>query len=225
MHGGGIPGVMQTFAWESFRLHLDHWPIIAQLSRVDFSPSRPPRIHVALEAGDGPALERAFALHSAAEGFSARWLEVAELRVLDPRINAAATHALWTEGNAKVNAHAYTRAVAAAATELGATIAPASVVGIIRTGNRASAVVLDAGRLPCDAVIVATGPWVSDLEKWTGFAIPIEPIKGELLLARTTGEPVRHSFAWCAASVYGNGKADVWLGGNEARAAFDCSPT
>jgi glycine oxidase len=225
MHGTGIPGAMQAFAWESFQLNLAHWDAIGELSGIAFSPKRPPRIHVALDEADIAGLERLHALHSAAEGFSARWLERADLLALDARLNPSAVRSLWTEGNAKVDAHAYTRAVAAAAEKLGAKIEPGNVVAVNGAGGRAHGVVVDSQTLPCDGAILATGPWVSEVAQWIGCTIPLEPVKGELLLVRTAGPPLRHAFAWRAAAAYGNGNTEVWLGGNEERAGFDCTPT
>lgn len=225
MHGTGIPGAMQTLARESFQLHLAHWNPIRDLSGIDFSPKQVPRIHVAIEERDIPELECLHATHTVSPGFSARWIEKSELPALDARLNPSAIRGLWTEGNGKVESQAYTRAVAGAAEKRGAKIVNGSVVGIEGTGGRASAVVLETTTIPCEGVILATGAWVSEVARWIGCEIPLEPIKGELLRVRTAGPPIQHSFAWRATSIYGTGQAEVWLGGNEERAGFDTTPT
>ena len=225
MHGTGIPGPMQALAWESFQLHLAHWPAIEQLSGIPFSPRRPSRIHVALEDADVSGLVRLHDLHTSAKGFSARWLDRAELHAIDARLNPSAVRGLWTEGNGKVDARAFTRAVAAAAEALGASIERGNVMTIKRNGDRAEAVVTHSRTIPCDAVIVATGAWGAEGAAWFGCSVPIEPVKGELLLVKTEGPAVQHAFAWRDASVYGDGKCEVWLGGTEERAGYDSAPT
>jgi glycine oxidase len=225
LHGTGIPGSMQALACESFQLHLAHWRRIEQLSEIRFAFTRPLRIHVALEDADIPAIERLHALHSSTEGFSSRWLESAELFALEGRLNRSALLGLSAEGSAKVDAHAYTRAVAAAANALGATLESGNVAGLMGTRGRAEAVLVDSRTIPCDGVIVATGPWGGDAAAWTGCHLPIEPLKGELLLVQTEQLPCRQAFAWRGAAVYGDGSPVVWLGGNEERAGFDRTPT
>jgi len=216
---------MQALAWESFQLHLAHWRRIEQLSEIRFAFTRPLRIHVALEDADIPAIERLHALHSSTEGFSSRWLDSAELFALEGRLNRSALLGLSAEGSAKVDAHAYTRAVAAAANALGATLESGNVAGLMGPRGRAEAVLVDSRTIPCDGVIVATGPWGGDAAAWTGCHLPIEPLKGELLLVQTEQLPCRQAFAWRGAAVYGDGSPVVWLGGNEERAGFDRTPT
>src|SRR4051794_35712047 len=104
LHGPGIPGPMQELALEAFRLHLEH-----------FSPPRRPRLQLAVDTADLDRLERSKELYDTTPGFSARWLEREELAELEPGLDPTAGRGLLTEGNARVDALAYTRAVAEAA--------------------------------------------------------------------------------------------------------------
>jgi glycine oxidase len=124
-----------------------------------------------------------------------------------------------------VDASAYTRAVVGAARVLGASVEYGNVTGLAGSGGRAQAVVVDSREVPCDGVVVATGAWGRDAAAWTGCDLPVEPLKGELLLVEVEGRSCMQAFAWRQASVYGDGSRTVWLGGNEERAGFDCTPT
>jgi glycine oxidase len=225
LHGAGIPGPLEAMSRSSFDLHLSHWQRIEQLSGVAVHLTRPPRIHVALDQTDIPGLERLHQLHSAALGFSSRWLSIGDLVALDDRINRSAILGLWTQGSAKVDAWSYTRAVVGAARALGATVETGNVTGLVGVNGRANAVVVDGMTVQCDGVIVATGPWAGDAAAWTGCPLPVEPIKGELLLAEVDGRVCQQAFAWRDAAVYGDGSPAVWLGGNEERVGFDSTPT
>ena len=50
--------------------------------------------------------------------------------------------------------------------------------GVVRTGNRVTAVKTPEGRLLCDAVVVAAGVWSGKVAKQFGVTLPIQPGKG-----------------------------------------------
>ncbi|MBI3735739.1 FAD-dependent oxidoreductase, partial [Candidatus Sumerlaeota bacterium] len=130
MHGTGIPGPMHEFALQSLRLHKENWQEIGRLSGKEFSPKFAPRIHLAFDPSDLGPLEKIHAIHAAAPGFSARWIERDELLALEPGLNPAVLRGVWTEGNAKVAAGAYSEAIARAAVAHGAKILQDEVIGL-----------------------------------------------------------------------------------------------
>ena len=58
-HGPGIPGPMHDLARESFRMQVESWPAIRELSGIEFDPRRPPRVHLAADEAEAEALRRA----------------------------------------------------------------------------------------------------------------------------------------------------------------------
>src|SRR3954447_6748436 len=117
LHGPGIPGPMQALALEAFRLHLEH-----------FSPQRRPRLQLAVDAEDASRLARSKELYDSAAGFSAEWMDREELLELEPGLDPIVQRGLLTEGNAKVDAAEYTRAVVRAA---GPRIVKAEATGLV----------------------------------------------------------------------------------------------
>jgi glycine oxidase len=222
MHGPGIPGPLHALALESFRLHLDCWDDVRERSGIDFSGRVAPRIQLALDDADLAGLERARELYDATPGFSATPLSPEELRAEEPRLSAELRGGLLTEGNGKVDSGAYTRAVATAS---GATVVHDEARGLERRGSRVTGVVLDSGTLGCDGVVIATGAWTAGPATWLETALPVEPVKGELLLATPAGGGIGTDLAWQDTAVYATGGARVWLGGTEADADFDEEPT
>lgn len=225
LHGPGIPGPMQALAWESLELHLDHQDALRQLSGIDCSARRVARLELATTEAEVARLEPHRALYESAPGFSARWLEPKALGALRPRVGPAAVRGLWTEGNVRVDARAYTRAAAGAAVMLGARVVAGRVRGVRRRGGRATGVVVDTGTIRCTAVVVATGPWAAEPSAWLGAAIEVEPMKGELLLAAVPGPPFACDVTRGGAGLYHRADGTVWLGGTEERAGFDAAPS
>jgi glycine oxidase len=224
LHGAGIPGPMQEVALEAFRIHLEHWDSVRRLSEIDFSPRRAARLHLAVDEQDVAQLERAKEPYDANAGFAARWLERKELVEIEPALDLTVRRGLLTEGNAKVDAAAYTRAVAQSAVKLGATVLRAEVEGLRHRGRRVTDVLLDSGSLSCDGVAIASGAWCAAPARWLDISIPVEPVRGEMLLVNAQ-RPVRTDLAWRDAAAYGTGGAQVWLGGTEDRVGLDPVPS
>jgi glycine oxidase len=225
LHGPGIPGPMQPLALESFRLHLENRDSIRELSAMNFYAARMPRVHIAMDENDLAQLERVREPYDATPGFTAEWLEPNDVFKVDRRVNPAILQGLLTTGNAAVDAYAYTVAVAKAAVKLGTKIVRSRVRGLEQSGNRVTGVLLDAGRLSCDRVVIATGPWAAETGRWLATPIPVEPVKGELLLVEADGGCLGCSFAWRDAAVYSTGRRGVWLGGTEDRVGLDQATT
>lgn len=224
-HGPGIPGPMHDLARESFRLHVESWPVIRELSGIEFHPRRPPRVHLAADKAEADGLRRAAAPYASAAGFAARWLEPDEIASIEPRVGPSVVGGLRTEGNGKVDPASYVRAIAAAASRLGTRTLRGEVQGLSARGGRVTEVRLDAGALDCDGVVIATGPWCAEPARWLDTAIPVEPLRGELLQVEPAGGPPAIDLAWRDGAVYADGAERAWLGGTEERAAFDRAPS
>lgn len=92
-------------------------------------------------------------------------------------------------------------------------------------GGQVTGVRMGDAMLRCDALVVATGPWVEDAATWLGTAIPVTPLKGELLLAEIPGAPLRHHVTCQLSGLYQTPQGPVWLGGTQDQAGFDEAPT
>jgi glycine oxidase len=227
MHGAGIPGPLHALALASLRLHADHRDELLRRSGGGIAGGARPvnRLHVALAQNESDTLQARRDLYEATPGFSARWLKPAELRELEPRLSGEVIGGLWTVGNAHVDPAPYTRAVAAAAVSLGARLLSAAAVGLRHDEGRVSAVETDAGAHDCDGVVIAPGPWADEPAQWLGIALPVAPLKGQLLLAETDSGAPAADISWGEIGVYAAGPGRLILGGTEERSGFDESPT
>ena len=226
LEGAGIPGPLGPLAIASFRMHQEAWPELADRSGIDFGPKVVSSVRVAFDESDVAELEASFgAFDSADETFSAGWLSTAELRDLEPRISQDALCALETSGNAALDSYRYTQALASLAELMGAEIVSGTVTGIEANGRNVTSVMTEGGEIPCGAVVFATGPWSSEVGKWLGVEIPVEPYKGEILRMRPRWSPLDRDFQGAGVSLYRRERDQVWIGATEEKRGFDASPS
>ena len=225
LYGPGIPGPLQPLALAAFALHLGAWDDIANRSGIDFAGRRKQRLNLAVDDVDLARLEAMKANYDARPGFGARWLSGDEVRQREPRLSTTIVRGLLAEGDARVDAPAYTRAVRRAAEVLGANLVTDTVTGLDLDGRRVAGVRTLAGERSCDAVVIATGAWGDDTASWLGAALPMEPVLGDMLLARVAGGGVTTDLAWRDGAIYQADDDEVWLGGTEEHRGFDSAPT
>ena len=183
-------------------------------------------IRVAFDESDVAELETSFdVFDSADDSFSAGWLSGDELRELEPRISQDALCALETSGNAALDSHRYTQALARTAETLGAEFRSGTVTGIEADGGRVTSVLTEGGEIPCGAVVFATGPWSGEVGKWLGIEVPVEPYKGEILRMRPSWSPTDRDFQGAGVSLYRRERDQVWVGATEEKRGFDASPS
>jgi glycine/D-amino acid oxidase-like deaminating enzyme len=166
------------------------------------------------------ALQDAFAA-AAAEGFSARWLDVAGLRMLEPRLAPAVTGALLTHGNGVLDSARFTNALAAAAQRHGARLHAGTVAGLRHADRRLTGVWCADTVIPCDAVVIAMGPWSQATEAWLGYPVPVEPVKGEMLRMAVPGPPLACDVVTPHVSLFGRAGGQIWIGATMERRGFD----
>jgi len=218
LHGPGIPGPMQSLALRSHRLHVEHSPTIGETRAVS-------RIELALEESDRPHLEAAARLYDETDGFSATWLDRDALLREEPRCTDRAIGGLVLAGNRMVDAASYPEAVAKASRAFGANFLEASVNGLRTSGSRVTAAITDAGDVACQSVVLATGPWIREPERWLAVTLPVTPLKGELLQVRFPGAPLEHDVTRGPIGIYSQPDGSAWLGGTREDSGYDARPS
>jgi glycine oxidase len=159
-------------------------PFIAQLradSGHDVIYRRNGTFELALEQAD---VERLAALSSAlsAEGVESRWVPPTGFAQYEPLASSAALGALLIPTHGFVGVMSVTLAAAAAARKLGAQFH--TETGAIRIyPTPAGRVGVDAGGTSWDAdrVVLAAGSWSSQIRVEGAAAVPVKPIRGQLL--------------------------------------------
>ena len=225
LQGAQIPGPLAPMAQASFEMHLDMWDRLEEASGVDFHARRVGAVNVAFDEEDFAPLAETKALFKAADGFTAEYVDADELLREEPRLSGDALGGLRLFGNAVLDSALFTQALLRAAESRGATMRHSGVTALETRAGSVEGVVLEEGRIACDAVVVATGPWSADAQGWLGVPIPVEPLKGEILRMRPPGGPLAHD--WSGAGVSLNDRAGglAWVGATEQSRGWDVAPS
>jgi glycine/D-amino acid oxidase-like deaminating enzyme len=219
------PPALVPQALAALAQHLELERELGRLGCERYALQPAPRVHLATGATDRPHLEEIAQAFARVPGFHATRLGRAELLRLEPRLGSDVAFGVAVTGNFAVDSGALTRALADGACRLGGNLLTGAADGLTSTGGRVTGVRLGERVVPCDAAVFATGPWVSQVQSWLGVEIPVEPLKGELLLVRLDGGAPATDFHLGSAAVYRRGRDEVWIGGTAQRCGFEAAPT
>lgn len=225
LHGPGVPGLMSQFAMSSYRLHLSEWTRIEDASGTAFSGRTVARIFAAFTEAEAERLNLTKKLYEQADGFASEWIDGEALVKLDSRINCDVVGGLWTHGNASVDPGAYTDAVIKAAIAQGAVEKRGRVSGVEASDGVVQRVVVDSQPLACDEVVYTTGAWVESINSAFDIAVPVRPVRGQLLLAELAPTAPDHDISWNRYGIYHVCGRYYWLGGTFEESGFDASAT
>lgn len=186
-------------------------------------------LRLALEEREAVDL-RGRAIWQRGRGLAAEWLEPDQVGTLEPAFGGAAgkrlVGALWLPEEGQVRSPRLVQALAAAAIRRGAVLhegLPAT--SLQREGDRVTGVRTPAGVLRAGTVVLAAGAWSGALAATAGLHLPVEPIKGQIIVLGSLRRAPRH-ILW-SGECYVAPKADglVMVGATEERAGFDRRPT
>ena len=223
--GEGIPGPLGEIAATSFAMHAELAQTLEEESGVEYHHKSIAFVTVAFDDSDIPGMQLTHDIFEGADGFNAHWIDAAELRQLEPRLNPNAKRGLYAYGNAIVSGYEFTNALARAAERMGAEIRQATAVSLRTDGDRVTGVALEDGVIGCDAALIASGPWSGKAEEWLGIDIPIEPYKGEILRLRIDGDMPPYDFSGGGANLHLRADGLLWVGATEERKGFDREPS
>ncbi len=225
LHGPGLPGTMAEFYLASHRYHASLRPGIESLSQMDYGYRVIDRLFLALSEQDRVDLLGMQERYAAADGFSARWCEAGEVLALEPRVNSEVMGGLLTSGNCVVDSERYCRALIKAAGKLGCRYAAGRVTGLSAAGKTVSQVRTTTGTVDCASVVLAAGYRTGELAAMLDRALPVKPLKGELLLLRTADRPYPCDITRGTSGLYRLTDELYWLGGTAEDPAASPGPS
>jgi glycine oxidase len=218
------PPPLVPFALEAFHIHAEVRAVLADYGFADCVAAPVERLHLGAGEADRAALEDLATLFDRVPGFAAAWLNNEALRRREPRLAGDIEFGVLTQGNLSIDGAAFTRALADGARFLGAEIIPAAATGYLTQGDRVAGIRAGGCVVPCDEVVLATGPWTAEAARLLGIDSPIVPVKGEMLSMRVPGGPPRHDLTRGSAAIYLRGNT-VWVGGTMTKCGLACAPT
>ena len=223
--GHGIPGPLADFAWQSFHLHRGLYPMLSEITGIDYQLRRTSEIRLTFDESEVPYFEALAERLLMTDGFAASMTEQWIVREkLDARVNSIFAGCVFTRGNYSLDSLGFTQALAAAAQHSGAKVRPGAVRGLEIRGDQVARVLLADGELDCGEVVLAMGPWARQAERWLDAYIPVDPLKGEILRMKLPGPPLEHDVIGEGASVYPRADGLVWCGTTEDWRGYDRQP-
>jgi glycine oxidase len=221
----GTPAALLPFALQAFRIHAEIRAELIALGCTGASAQPVTRIYLGYDETDRQPLRELAAAFQNTDGFSAGWLSRAELRRLEPRLAEDTDCGVLAAGNLTVDGREFTRALAAGAVRLGCSICHDAASGVVMRGERVTGVQTGQGLIACDDIVFATGPWTSAAHSWLDIDVPIEPVKGEILLMRLAEGPPLFDLTWGPTSIYRRRGGEVWVGTTMKKCGLDAAPT
>ena len=155
-----------------------------------------------------------------------QWLEPDEVRDRCGWIDGPIEGGLLREASAEIEPAAFTHALIHAAQSRGACVEHGRVTGLCLSKRTVTGVALDGRIVPTATVVLAMGPWTSEIEAWIGSPVPVTPLKGQILRLRLPPLPAETRFSDTDGN-YMARKADglVYVGTTEESVGFDETPT
>ncbi len=227
LEGHGWPEPLQPMALQSFNLHQDLWGSLPGQTGIDYHGRLSSIIKVALDENELPELRETLQIFNNAPepGFSAEWLEREDVLALEPRVTPHALAGVRAVGNGALDGLEFTEALGVAAQQVGAEVVTGTAVGLRLGNGRVEAVVTDDGEIPCGALLIAAGPWCRNAEPWLDIAIPVDPLKGQIIRMKPDGPGLDHELTGGGSSMYNKPDGLIWCGATEEEAGFDLSLT
>jgi glycine oxidase len=178
---------------------------------------------VAADRDDAEALRRLHELH-ASLGLGSEWLTPSRCRALEPGLSPRIAGGILAPQDGSADPRATVRALAAACEELELGL---QVDAIEHDGAAVTGVRTSAGRVECEQVVVAAGPWSAALAP-VGDGPPVRPVKGQILELRARaamGEPFQRVLRSPRCYLVARGDGRVVLGATVEEQGFDTTVT
>ena len=227
LEGHGWPEPLQPMALQSFRLHRDLWTALPEETGIDYHGRITSIVKVALGDDELPELRETLDVFNNAPepGFSAEWLEREDALALEPRLTPNVIAGVRAVGNGALDGQEFTQALAAAAEKRGAQIVTGNAVGLRLGSGRVESVVTNDGEIACGALLIAAGPWCRTAEQWLDIAIPVDPLKGQIIRVKPRGPGLDYELIGGGSSMYAKTDGLIWCGSTEESVGFDLSLT
>jgi glycine/D-amino acid oxidase-like deaminating enzyme len=223
-------GAIEALNHQSFGMHKELLEVVQDESRVDAQVLTMPHLELALEESEIPELRTEVERINGFDGFKSSWLEPTAIRKLEPRISEDVHGGVVVEDVIMLDSYNLTLATAQAAESHGVEIVLAEATGIIYDKDRAVGVNVGSGKIDCDAVVLALGPWSGTAGLWVDVDIPIVPQKGEIVRVEGFDSPlgmhIHGVTLGSSCSVVQKADGATWLAAtSEDGTGFDVTPS
>ncbi|MCL6729929.1 NAD(P)/FAD-dependent oxidoreductase [Sphingomonas hankyongi] len=215
LHGPGFPGAMEGFYRDAFRLHAEHHEYVQARSGTDFGWRVVDRLFLAKDEQEAVQLRSLADKYNELEGFSAQWMDPAEIGRWDARVGESWVGGLMTRGNVRVDAERYRQALLAVAGSMGAEIISGTLKAVATRDRAIESIDWGHGAVAIRHLCMATGSRSDDpIAGWSpGKIVPVTPAIGDLLLVRSSDAPPLADVSNGLTAIYQHDGDHFWIGG------------
>lgn len=150
------------------------------------------------------------------------WLRPEELAKAEPAVTRKVHGALRFHGDDQVNPYRLADAFRASARNLGATVLThTEVTGIRVKSGHVHAVETAATSIPCHLVVNAAGAWAPEVGRMAGIAIPVRPVRGQILGSETLPKVLGACLSTTDCYLAQKGHGEIIIGSTTEEVGFD----
>ena len=230
------PQVEAPFADDFFELALlgraEHGPMAERLMDevgLDVEYRRTGILRVARTEAERADLQRQLRWQSG-RGLAAEWVESDDLGRREPLLSGVAGRllagGLWLADEGQVRSPRLVQALAMGAVRHGAHLLEGTwATGLCVSGERARGVRTPNGAIDADTVVLAAGVWSADLARSIDLAVPVQPVKGQVMTLRGLGKAPRQVIWSGECYLVPRADGEILLGATEEEGNYDARPT
>ncbi len=213
------------FMLHSLRLYPEWAEQLRETIGIDIEWCRCGSLRVALHESDMSELSNAYEWVIRYEPH-AQLLSAREAHELEPALTEQCSLALWLPNEGWVHTARLMRALHLAVAQAGVEFYRGQpVVGFLQQNGRIVGVRTAGGVLRGDAVVVSAGAWTGALMHTLGIEVPIEPVRGQILVLSDLPRPVRHIITSLIGYLVPRANGTALLGATREHADFDLRAT
>ena len=214
------PGPVFDFALEALRMHRTLAGRLKAQTGVDVLYAKQPVLRLAFVEDEEAAMHKQVVWQK-----DLRWIPGSEIAQIEPCATTMALGAAYSQNEARINSRLMTTALAEAAVRGGAVIQKGRVVGVTKYGDRLTGLVLDNRQVVSgETFVFAMGAWEPDAEEWLHFPLPIGPLRGQVLIMKSS-HTLRHAVFYGGNYVLPQSDGTFLAGTTQELAGYDSRVT
>lgn len=162
-------------------------------------------------------------------GVAAEPVDPASLRALEPALGRDLGPAVRLPDLAQLRNPRHMQALIAACQTLRTPdgwprvelLAGVSAYALLRQGDRIDAVVTSQGLIEANNYLIAAGAWTAGLLRPLGWSLPVEPVRGQIVLLNPGPPLIKHVLMWGSRYLVPRIEGRILVGSTEEHAGFD----
>ena len=159
-------------------------------------------------------------------GLEIHWLSGDEARQQEPLLAPDIRAAIYVPQESQIQASQITRAFAISAEKLGTRLySHTEAINIKHKDDIITGIQTSQGEIiHCNHLVLATGAWAAQQEKWFNLALPVRPVKGQIIALPKVAASLKHIIFGESAYI-AQKQGAIIVGATKEHAGFDTQST